>query len=112
MAGRGRLGLTDLGKEVSEKIAGTEWARRLTADLKEQAAGKAAHEIQAICMEYARTLEFSSDEKTLVLEVAFEHGLAESDVREVVAIELRDRLLKLAEPEAPDEARDADRTTE
>ena len=48
-------------------------------------------------MEYARTLEFSSDEGTLVLEVAFEHGLVEIDVREVLAIELRDRLLKLAE---------------
>ena len=48
-------------------------------------------------MEYARTLEFSSDERTLVLEVAFEHGLVEIDVREVLAIELRDGLLKLAE---------------
>ena len=112
VAGRSRLGLTDLGKKVSRKIAGAEWARRLAPDLKEQLAGKAAYEIQAACMEYARTLELSGDEKTLVLEVAFEHGLAESDVREVVAIELRDRLLKLAEPEAPDEAPDADRTTE
>lgn len=58
-------------------------------------------------MEYARTLEFSSDERTLVLEVAFEHGLVEIDVREVLAIELRDRLLKLAELEAPDEARES-----
>lgn len=97
VAGHSRLSLTPLGKKVSDKIRAKDWANELVPEMASKAAGKVPYEIQEMCMNLVRGSRFSPspERRGLVLEVAFDHGLHEADVLEVLAIELRDALLAL-----------------
>ena len=97
VAGHRKLSLTPLGKTVSEEIRAKDWAGELVPELAPQAVGKVPYEIQEMCMNlvHGSQLPSSPERRGLVLEVAFDHGLHEADVLEVLAIELRDALLAL-----------------
>ena len=102
VAGRSRLSLTSLWETASDKIRAKDWANELVPTLAAQVEGKVPYEIQEVCMNLVRSPRFSppAERRGLVLEVAFDHGLHEADVLEVLAIELRDALLALQKAES------------
>ena len=107
LASRSPLRLTKLGRTVSVEIDASAWVDRVAGSLEASIEGKDAYEIQTFCFEYVEdTDQYSDEEQRSIRNTAFQRGLRASDVRSVLAIELRDQLLEkvgLEAPRAPDE---------
>ena len=94
------LRLNELGEAVSAEIGGAEWAKRVSATLADWIEGRDAYEIQEHCFEVAENFSYTPEEKRGIHQSAFSRGLPAEQVRRVLAIELRDELLKLARLDA------------
>jgi len=102
------LRLTELGKTVSEELAAQAWVESVANTLNEKVKGKDAYEIQDFCFEYVEnTDQYSNEERQAIWNTTYKRGIKAEDVRQVLAIELRDKLLKNAELEAPEESQEA-----
>jgi len=101
------LRLTKLGRTVSVEVGASAWVARVTPVLKDQIEGKDAYEIQDLCFGYVEnTNQYLDDERRAIQSTAYHRGLEAKEIRRVLAIELRDQLLKeagLEAPVAPDE---------
>lgn len=96
------LRLNDLGRTVSRAINADVWADKILPDVAERLKGSEAFEIEDFCFMYVgHVMEYSEQEKRLIKRVGYENGLTDNDVRRVLAIELRDKLLTSAGLEAP-----------
>ena len=95
--GQSPLRLTDLGKDISGELNAKELAKQLAPKIIEKlGTGSQAFTIQDMCFEYINEeFEPSDDVATQISKSAYEHGLKRKQVREVLAVELRDRVLKL-----------------
>ncbi len=94
------LQLNELGEAVSAEVGGAEWAERVSATLADWIEGKDAYEIQEHCFEVAENFSYTPEEKRGIHQSAFNLGLPAEQVRRVLAIELRNELLKLARLDA------------
>lgn len=89
------LRLTELGKTISKGIDAPTWADRIVLSL-QHVQDMEAYEIQDFCFEYVKDeLALSKEEIRLIRSVAYENGVKEEQVRRVLAIEIRDKLLAL-----------------
>ena len=93
--------LTPLGKTVSRETDATKWAQT-TAQAVSDEAGDKAYTIQEYCFRYVIGVEFEPDLREAIGKAAYDHGLAMESVLRVLAIELRDELLKRAGLDASD----------
>lgn len=98
---RSPIVLTDLGKKVSDALGAKEWVGRLAPPLADKS-GKLNYEIQDFAFRHMEDVDLNPDELSLVKQVAYDNGLNEYSVRRVLAIELRDKLLAIADLEAPE----------
>ena len=90
------LHLNELGEAISEEIGGREFANVLAPGLLEQFRPFSAYEIQEQCFDYVKNQYALPDELAgNVLNSAYRHGLGREQVLDVLAVELRDRLLVL-----------------
>ena len=91
------LHLTDMGESISATLQAREWAERTAATLGERVKGKRPYEIQDLSFEYVKN-EFKPTEKQEVeiRTCAYEKGVKRDIVLDVLAVELRDVLLKAA----------------
>ena len=88
------LGLTDLGRTISETIGAKALATELEPQIRERAAGKHAYEVQELCFDFVKDEYTPRDEvKHLILACASENGIDKEQVLRVIAVELRDRIL-------------------
>ena len=89
------LQLTELGKTISAELKASDWVKQTVPALLVRVEGKDPYEIQEFCLEYV-TEEFipSEDMDREVRTCAYENGLTKRQVLEVLAVELRDELLK------------------
>lgn len=87
--------LTDLGHKISARLDANAIADSLVPQLRARVSGMQPYEVQEFCFTYVRGSEFapSDDLKTLILQCAFDNGINQEQVLDVIAIELRDRLL-------------------
>ena len=90
------LRLTDLGETISERLNASQWANHLVQELRPQIEGRNQYQIQEFCQGYVTNQRFEDDQEflTLIQVCAFDHGLTESQVRDVLMVELRDALLE------------------
>ena len=101
------LRLTELGKTVSEEIASQAWVEKVADSLNEKVRGKDAYEIRAFCFKYVESIDqYSKEEQQVIRNTAYERGIKAKDLRQVLAIELRDKLLKNAGLEVPEESQE------
>lgn len=92
-----RLQLTELGEKIALQIGADTWAERLVPVIREKEGAegrKNAYEVQEICIGYVRRLDLPNVKRALIQGVAFDNGLRERQVRDVLAIVLRDKFLK------------------
>ena len=91
------LTLTSLGKEIAKEISAREWAQNLAGTLiKEivEVIGKHSYEIEEFCFQYMREKPMLSEEMNQkVKKTAYEKGITQRDVLDVLALELRDELI-------------------
>lgn len=92
--GKSPVTLTELGERVAEAIQADTWADELLPDVRQRAQGKEPFEVHQLCIDFVDELEYTPDQQRLLNRVAFEHGLAASQLPEVLAIVLRDKLLE------------------
>ncbi len=86
--------LNELGKEVSKELKASKWAKETVPDIFSQIEGKPDYEIQKFSFDYVRK-NLKEDLQIKVEICAYERGLVKSDVLDVLAVELRDELLRL-----------------
>ena len=87
--------LTDLGRQISSHLNAGKIADSLVPEVRDRVSGMQPYEIHEFCIKYIRGNEFapSDDVKELIMQCAFDNGLKQDQVLDVIAIELRDRLL-------------------
>lgn len=94
LAGGSPLQLTDLGRSISERLGASALAQDLAPLLQERIKGRAPYEIQEMCFDYVRHKYGPPDEvEALIKTCAYDHGIDRGQVLDVLAVELRDRLL-------------------
>lgn len=95
------LRLTELGARISSDLNAAEWAKRTAQRLADQVEGKEPYEVQEFCYAYMGMLSLNEERQAPITEAdikrcAYENGMKESQVKEVLVVELRDALLALA----------------
>ena len=90
------LQLTDLGKRISATLGTSSIVDSLAQELQGRAKGKQAYDIQELSFGFIRD-EYrpSNDIDTRIKQCAYENGIDRDEVLDVLAVELRDRLLDL-----------------
>ena len=96
VGGHSPLQLTELGQSISEALDAPRWAEGSARMLAVRAKGKLPFDIQDFCMRYVHH-EFhpSADLEAKIKSCAYENGIDSKQVLDVLAIELRDKLLTL-----------------
>ena len=94
LTGSSPLRLTDLGRTISERLDAPALAQDLAPFLQERIKGKTPYEIQEMCFDYIRHEYKPPDEvEALIKTCAYDNGIDRGQVVDVLAVELRDRLL-------------------
>ena len=90
------LNLTTIGKDVSKTLGMSSVADKLAPELARHISGKSPYDIQQFCFDYVRD-EYEPDPEfdNRIKQHAYQNGLDRDEVLDVLAIELRDRLLKM-----------------
>ena len=97
LGGGSPLQLTEYGRSISERLDAVALAQEIAPRLQVQIEGKAPYEIQERCFDYVRHEYEPPDEvESLIKTCAYDHGIDRGQVLDVLAVELRDKLLALA----------------
>lgn len=89
--------LTELGEEISKEISAKQWAIRTAESLVGKIEGKKEFEVYDFCVKYVNEdFQPTEEQNDMLRESAYEHGIKNEQVLGVLAVELRDALLKLA----------------
>lgn len=90
--------LNDLGKDVAKELDAYSWVEGVAPTVFPQVEGKMDYEIQKFSFDRVRTSTLVVDEEMEIkVEIcAYERGLVKSDVLDVLAVILRDKLLELS----------------
>ena len=98
------LELTDFGRQIAARLEANEWATTIAKDLEEQLAGLQPFEIDAACAEYLEQ-QLDAEFSRRIAAVAYDFGISEDGVLDVLRVVLRDALLQrlgLAKPPPED----------
>ena len=97
LSGSSPLRLNDLGRSISEKLEGRTWAEQTGPQLVGKMRDKSSYEIQSQCFDFVEQAELEQSMRKAVLDCAYENGISEDQVLDVLAIELRDTVLRLTD---------------
>ena len=86
--------LTEYGEKLSTKLHARDWAERTAPSVLTQVIGKKPFEIHNFCKEFIEKI--SVEEHPGVFERSYENGITDENMKIVLAIVLRDELLKQA----------------
>ena len=87
--------LTEFGLTISQQIGAKKLAAGLARQIKDEVEGFSPYDVQEYCFEYMKK-DGVLDEKqnALVRDCAYENGVKVSGVLRVIALELRDEILR------------------
>lgn len=89
------LRLTEVGYSISEALDVKAWAMQTAQDIVPKLKWSHPYDIQVFCMDYVdHPSNFDTDFMDRLKFYAYEEGLSVSQIRDVLAIELRDAILK------------------
>ena len=109
-----RLRLSELGREIAERVGADEIAERLANELEKKAANLHPYQVQELCKEYARARykrtkhKRHPEEETRLLDCAYALGQPLEKIVDIVGLVLRDAVLERragATPEASEKRR-------
>ena len=90
------LQLTDLGKEISDKLNALGLVSKFVDAVKDEVKGKEPYDIQEFSLTYVQDdTHYLDKERKLIRRVAYEKGVTEEEFRSVIGLELRDKLLEI-----------------
>ncbi len=91
------LSLTEFGEKLAEELDAQEIAERLSPKIMQKLGqGSQAYTINDMCFDYITGDDYepTDDEAARISKVAYEHGLKRRQLREILAVVLRDRVLQ------------------
>ena len=92
------LKLTTMGDKVSKSIDTISIVKGLATDLRVKADGKLPYDIQELCFDFIRDEYKPSDEvERDIKKCAYDNGIDRAEVLDVLAVELRDEILRMIE---------------
>ena len=94
--GKSPLQLNKLGQSVSDTLGAKQWAGEIAKGLKERVINKPPYDVQEFSFNYVRG-EFkpTEEQESALRQCAYEHGIEKNIALDVLALELRDKLLEL-----------------
>ena len=98
VAGHSPRKLTEYGEDLSNKLHAQDWAERIAPTVLTKVIEKEPFEIHNFCKEFVQTL--SVEEHPDVFERSYENGITDENMKIVLAIVLRDELLKQTRSQA------------
>ena len=94
--GKSPLQLNKLGQSISDTLGAKQWAGEIAKGLKERVINKPPYDVQEFSFNYVRGEFKPTDEQESELgQCAYEHGIEKNIALDVLALELRDKLLEL-----------------
>ena len=95
--------LTDLGRDISKNVEATAWVNKVYDTVQGKVKGQEAYEVQQFSFKYADNDDhYTEEERIRIRKVAYDvNGISENEVRQVLGIELRDKLLSMMSIDAP-----------
>ena len=86
----------ELGQKVSTSIDSPSIVKSIAPSLCERANGKLPYDIQELCFDFIRD-EYKpvEDIEKKIKQCAYDNGISRADVMDVLAVELRDEILRL-----------------
>jgi len=97
------LKLTSIGQKISEEIEASAWAEATAQELQHQVTDPTPYQIQQFCFDHVESNFAPSDELVAKAQAsAYSHGVSLEAVYKVLAVELRDKLLKMHDLEPPE----------
>lgn len=92
------LRLTELGQSISKTLDASTWAKKTAKSIIHQVEGKDSYEIQEFCVDFVRRRKYDPSDAFLkeLRNCAYNEGIFVEDVEDVLAVELRDALLKIS----------------
>lgn len=87
--------LTEYGEQLSRKLGAVEWAKSIAPTIQENVSGKAPFQVYDYCRGYVSQLSLETDPR--LFEKAYQDGIIDEHVKNVLAIVLRDELLNRME---------------
>ena len=85
--------LNSLGEKVWRELDAAAWLQRHSAEVSGQARWLGEYDVQEFCFDYMSSLDLEPPHRNLVRHAAYRNGLTEFQVRQIMAIKLRDALL-------------------
>ena len=93
-AGARPIRLTSLGKSIAGEIDADGWADTLVTHLKTEIVASRSMRFKSFPMDYAQATEPPPERLLQVYSAAYRHGVDVSEVRRVLGVVLRDKLLQ------------------
>ena len=87
--------LNTLGEKVWRELDAANWLRRHAAEVSAQVKWLSEYDVQEFCFNYMSRLDLEPRHRNLVRQAAYRNGLTEFQVRQIMAIKLRDALLSM-----------------
>ena len=89
-----------MGQKVSKSIDAPSIVKGIAPTLRERAGGKLPYDIQELCFDFIRD-EYKpvEDIEKKIKQCAYDNGISRADVMDVLAVELRDEILRLIGPD-------------
>ena len=90
----------ELGQKVSKSIDSPSIVKGIAPSLCERANGKLPYDIQELCFDFIRD-EYKpvEDIEKKIKQCAYDNGISRADVMDVLAVELRDEIIRLIDPD-------------
>ena len=91
----------ELGYKVSKSIDAPSIVKGLASGLRERADGKLPYDIQELCFDFIRD-EYKpvEDIEKKIKQCAYDNGISRVDIMDVLAVKLRDEIIRLIGPDA------------
>ena len=87
--------LTEYGEQLSRKLDAVEWAKSIAPTIQKNVSGKAPFQVYDYCRVYVSKLSLETNPR--LFEKAYQDGIIDEHVKNVLAIVLRDELLNRME---------------
>ena len=91
-AGQSPIELTEYGEELSKKLRARDWARLVVPTILKDVPGKEPFQIHEYCKGYVSKISVKTHPD--IFKMAYENGISDENMREVLGLVLRDELLK------------------
>lgn len=96
LRGKSPLALNELAEQAWRDLDAEDWLQEHAEAVSDEVANMNEYDVQEFCFDHMAALEFDPTQQESAKRAAYHNGLTEFQVRQIMAVKLRDQLLDLA----------------